>query len=142
MLGSILSLRDISLTLLFMLLVSLPVHASVPTDSKDERRAAVDNAIDWLHTQQEEGELGNFCDVAKVVALAGENPDGPEWTPTTTSLLDMCEADVPIYLARRDAGRIAKVLRATVAAGVDPRSFGGLDLIAELEAKYDADTGL
>ena len=146
MLGSILSLRDISLTLLFLLLVSLPVHASGPTNSENERRAAVDNAIGWIHTQQADdggvGGLGMSCDVAKVVALAGENPDGPEWTPTTTSLLDQCEADVPTYLARRDAGRIAKVLRAAVAAGVDPRSFGGLDLIAELEAKYDADTGL
>ncbi len=146
MLSSNLSLRDISLTLLFLFLVSLPVHASGPTNSKDERRAAVDNAVGWLHTQQADdgsvGGLGMSCDVAKVVALAGENPDGLEWTPTTTSLLDKCEADVPIYLARRDAGRIAKVLRATVAAGVDPRSFGGLELIAELEAQYDAASGL
>ena len=140
------SLRDLTLALLLFFLISLPAYALAPTNSKDERRAAVDKAVQWLHTQQADdgsvGGLGMSCDVAVVAALAGEDPDGPEWTPTATSLLDKCEADVPVYLARRDAGRIAKVLRAAVAAGADPRSFGGLDLIAELEAKYDANTGL
>lgn len=146
MLDNRFSLRDLIISLLLLFLVSLPAYASEPTNSEDERQVAVDAALGWLHTQQTEegsvGGLGMSCDVAWVAALAGENPDGAEWTPTTTSLLAKCEADVPTYLARRGTGRIAKVLRATVAAGVDPRSFGGLDLIAELEAKYDANTGL
>ena len=88
------------------------------------------------------GGTGDSCDMAWVVAKAGENPDGPAWTPGATSLLDACAADVPLYLARRDTGRMAKVLRAVVAAGADARHFGGLDLIAELEARYSPATGL
>jgi hypothetical protein len=38
-------------------------------------------------------------------------------------------------------GTVAKVSTAVVAVGLDPTDFGGRDLIGELEAAYDADTG-
>lgn len=110
------------------------------------RQAAATAALGWLHSLQGNdgkiGGLGESCDMTWVVAKAGENPDGPAWTPDATSLLDACAADVPTYLARRDTGRMAKVLRAAVAAGADARHFGGLDLIAELEVRYSPATGL
>ena len=114
--------------------------------SLPERQAAATAALGWLHgLQGADGRIGGpgvSCDMAWVVARAGENPGGPSWTPGATSLLDACAVDVPAYLARRDIGRMAKVLRAVVAAGADPRHFGGLDLIAELEGKYSPATGL
>ena len=110
------------------------------------RQLAVASALGWLQTQQQAeggiGGVGASCDVAWVAALAGQNPAGPAWTRGGRSLLAVCEADAPLYLARRDAGRLGKVLRAVVAAGADPRQFGGLDLIAELEARYLSDLGL
>ncbi len=130
------------------------VSAKAAAGSLPARQAAVFAALGWLHaTQLPDGRIGDkahpdqimwglSCDMAWVVAKAGENPDGPAWTPQTSSLLDACAADVPTYLARRDTGRMAKVLRAVIAAGGDARHFGGLDLIAELETKYSPATGL
>lgn len=110
------------------------------------RQAAIDAALSWLQGQQRPeggiGGLGASCDVAGTAARAGQNPAGPEWTRGGRSLLAVCEADTPVYLARRDAGRMGKVLRAVVAAGANPRQFGGLDLIAEIEARYLPDLGL
>jgi hypothetical protein len=76
------------------------------------------------------------------VALAGEDPDGPAWTPGSISLLQRCQMDLPEIFVRDDAGITAKVLRAAVATGNDPRDFGGYDLIARVEAAYDPATGL
>ena len=135
---------------LFLILaaVSLPVRGSTATSSLPERRAAVEKAVSWFQAQQAtDGSIGGqntgkSCEVAFVVATAGEDPDAPAWTPEGVSLLDACERDVPIYLARRDSGRMGKVLRAVVAASADPHDFGGLDLIAEIEGKYDPAIGL
>jgi hypothetical protein len=110
------------------------------------RQLAIGSALGWLQVQQQAeggiGGLGTSCDVAWVAALAEQNPDGPAWTRGGRSLLAVCEAEAPLYLARRDAGRMGKVARAVVAAGADPRQFAGLDLIAELEARYLPDLGL
>ncbi|MCP4167424.1 MAG: terpene cyclase/mutase family protein [Chloroflexi bacterium] len=119
--------------------------ATSPRGSFWERQQAVADALIWLKTLQKSdghiGGLGTSCEAAWVVAVAGENPAGPVWTSAGTSLLAACEADVPTYLARRDAGRMGKVLQAVAATEADPRAFGGLDLISELENKYDAETG-
>jgi len=124
-----------------------PVYAASKVDSSlGERQVAVKQAITWFQTQQnEDGNIGGTntsCATSWVIALAGENPDGPTWTPAGVSLLAACERDVPVYLFKRDVGRMGKVLRAVVAAGADPRDFGGLDLIAEIESKYDPTIGL
>lgn len=119
---------------------------AAPAGSLPPRRAAVEAALGWLRAQQDAqgrvGGLGASCEAAWVVAIAGENPSGPVWQQQGGSLLAACAADAPTYLARRDAGRLAKVLRAAVAAGADPRAFAGIDLIAALEAKFDPQTGL
>ena len=135
---------------LFLILAaaSLPVRGAAVTSSLPERQAAIENAVAWFRTQQiEDGSIGGqntgkSCETAWVVALAGEDPDAPTWTPAGISLLDACERDVPIYLARRDSGRMGKVLRAAAATDANPHDFGGLDLIAEIESKYDPAIGL
>ena len=142
-------LCSFSALLLASIVTFAPARAASSINSSlSERQVAVEQAIAWFQTQQsEDGSIGNqntgkSCEVTWVVALVGENPDGPAWTPTSISLLDACERDVPIYLSRRDVGRMGKVLRAVVAAGADPYDFGGLDLVAEIESKYDPATGL
>ena len=140
-----------------ILLPSAQARPSAPDSTRPQREAAVARAMTWLHSKQRVGgdrdgaicsdqnneicSIGGSCDIVRVAALAGEDPDGPTWTPGSVSLLGRCKLDLPDYLARKDAGRIAKVLRAAVAAGEDPRHFGGYDLIALLEAQYDAETG-
>ncbi|MCO6449994.1 MAG: hypothetical protein J5I90_04325 [Caldilineales bacterium] len=128
--------------LAFLTLFAVQVSAS----SRPDREAAVSAALAWLHSQQSNdgkvGGFGNSCETAWVVAVTGENPDGASWTKGGISLLDACEAETPTFLANKDGGRIAKVLRAVVAADANPRQFGGLDLIALLESEYDPATGL
>jgi len=138
-----------SALLLISSAIFAPVRAASPeTGSLAERQVAIERVIDWFHAQQsDDGSIGNqntgkSCEVTWVVALTGEDPDGPAWTPANVSLLDACERDIPIYLLRRDVGRMGKVLRAVVAASADPHDFGGLDLITEIESKYDPATGL
>lgn len=110
------------------------------------RQASISAALVWVQSQLRAeggiGSLGTSCEVAWVAASAGQDPSGPAWTQGGRSLLAVCEADTPLYLARRDAGRMGKVLGAVVAAGANPRQFGGLDLIAELEACFLPDLGL
>ena len=144
--------RILSILLLLTFLLTTPFSVSAASgqlssgDDQAARRAAVAAALRWLHSQQATngsiGGIGASCDVAWVAALAGEDPDGPAWTQQGVSLLDVCEAEAPTYLARRDVGRMAKVLRAATAAGANPRAFGGFDLIAELEARYNPTLGL
>jgi len=138
---------------LFILILTLLLFSGLrawayplaPVSTRPQREVAVSKALLWLHAQQQAdgavGGLGESCDIARTVAQAGEDPDGPEWTPGNVSLLERCKLDLPDYLARKDAGRIAKVLRAAVATGADPRNFDGYDLIALLEAQYDPETG-
>ncbi|HHB89872.1 MAG TPA: hypothetical protein ENK60_01035 [Anaerolineae bacterium] len=133
--------KHILLPVLILILIPFASQAS-PTSSRSQREAAVARAIAWIRGQFQAGEIRSMghCDAAYVVALAGQNPDGPDWTMEGESLLRRCETtfrDLP----RKDAGEGAKALRAALAAGLDPRNFGGIDLIAFLENEYNPDTG-
>ncbi len=135
------------LILTMLLIPGLRALASpfAPISTRPQREAAVDKDLAWIHAQQQAngavGGLGESCDIARAVALAGDDPDDPTWTPGRVSLLKRCKLDLPEYLAREDAGRIAKVLRAAIATDEDPQDFGGYDLIAMLESQYDPQTG-
>lgn len=138
-------------TLCLLLLGISPVQAASGA-SRPARQAAAEAAVAWLRTLQRPdggiGTLGTSCEAAWLVALVGQNPDGPAWTPGSRSLMAACADEAPTFLSRRDTGRLAKVLRAVVAARAagatrfDPRAFAGVDLIAELEARYNPTTGL
>jgi len=142
----------IILILAAILLSATALAASGATGDLPQRQAAIARALTWLHNhQQDSGDHDgaicvanacSSCDIARIVALAGEDPDGPAWTPGNASLLGRCKLDLPAYLARDDAGRISKVLRTAIAVGAPPRSFAGYDLIAKLEAQYNPETGL
>jgi hypothetical protein len=132
-----------------LLVVSLPVaHAEERID------AAACRALMWLHTQQcGDGSFGfrrpdGTCtpsasataDAVYVLALVGENPDGAAWTVGGKSALDALAELAPGYVFA-DAGQAGKVARAVALTGGDPRAFGGLDLIATINAAYDPATG-
>ncbi len=125
--------------------------SALPTWTNDDPSA---QAIDWLHAQQlPDGTFGmrmsggryassasTTADVAYVLALHGQDPVGPAWTQGSTSLLDALSMLTPEYTAT-DAGQAGKVARAVVAAGRNPRSFGGVDLIQRIQEAYDPQTG-
>ena len=74
--------------LILILVLSTLLTATAPAARADD---PVQRAIAWLHTQQlADGSFGGdsvTADVVYVLALAGENPGGPAWTPGSKSAL-------------------------------------------------------
>ncbi len=129
--------------LLVGLLVANPRPVVAGSDTPATR------AIAWLHTQQRpDGGFGRptasaglTADVVYVLALFGEDPAGPAWTPAGgQSALRALQTLAPDYAAA-DAGQAGKVARAVALAGGDPRNFGGLNLMATIRRAYDPTTG-
>ncbi len=125
-------------------LVAPPASARplTPASTRPQREAAAARAIDWIHDQFLQGELIGVgaCDAARVVALTGENPGAGRWVLDGDSLIQHCEQafdDLP----GKDVGDVAKVLRAALVAGKDPRHFANTDLIAFIQSRYDMTTG-
>jgi hypothetical protein len=131
----------------------IPVAAAWPVSEQDPVAAAKQRGIAWLHTQQlPDGSFGQrlagqptgspstTADAVYVLALLGEDPGGPGWSVNGHSALDALAALAPDF-ARADAGQAGKVALAVAAAGRDPHSFGGLDLVGIIEGFYDPATG-
>jgi hypothetical protein len=111
-------------------------------------------AVAWLHTQQcNDGSFGSrgtngsctpstsvTADVVYVLALIGEDPAGAAWTMGGKSALDALAGLTPSYIGT-DAGRAGRVARAVALTGGNPRDFGGLNLVAKIDAAYDPTTG-
>lgn len=142
------------ISILGMLVAVWPAMAQNPLrTTQDARRARVEAALAWLHTQQQpDGSFGTAwgitADVVYVIGLyaqtynvPAEHPAGLHWTRNGRSALDALAETAAQVVASGDAGYIAKVTRAAVMAGADPRNFGGVDLIAALRGTYDATTG-
>ena len=119
---------------------------------------AAERAIAWLHTQQcrnnpgcnetltgpgSFGPASTSSDAIVAIAAVGQDPDGAAWTAGGQSALDALEALTPSYVDRAGnrAAEAAKTARAAMAAGRDPRDFGGLDLIARIQSYYNPETG-
>ena len=128
------------------------------TDPFRYRTLAAERAIEWLHTQQcfanstcdpsitgpgSFGPASTTSDAILAIAAVGQNPDGPAWTLDGQSVVAAMEALVPSYVDRSGnrSAEAAKSARAAMAAGRDPRSFGGLNLIARIESYYNPETG-
>lgn len=140
--------RRMSIVLLVAMLVAAVL---LPTASAaDPVETAVEKAIAWLHTQQlADGGFGGpnkqpsaaiTSDVVYALALAGEDVDGPDWTKGGVSALDALGKMAPGYIGG-DAGQAGKVARAAAQGGANPRTFGGMDVLAVIEQAYDAATG-
>ena len=110
------------------------------------RRGAIQAALAWLHGQQHaDGSFGGTSvtsDAVYTLALLGEDPDGPAWTPGGVSAALDAAGDTGARLRDR-AGRARRARCCAVAGLTDanPRAFGGVDLVALIEAAYDPATG-
>lgn len=106
--------------------------------------------LDWLKTKQqadggftsgfsEGSDLGTTCDVILAIAAAGQDPS--TWrSADDRSPLDYLAAQVAAGDVEK-VGLKAKVVLALVATMLDPTDFAGHDLIAELKAAYNSETG-
>ncbi len=116
---------------------------------------AIAAAVAYLQTQQEDsGGINGFGSGADagstsrtiIVLNALGYPTDTLRSGSDNTLLDYLAAEVIGYIYANDTpatanlfpGRAGLVLAAVAAAGGDPRSFGGVDLIGELEAVYAA----
>lgn len=133
----------------FLVLIGLGALVLLATPHVAAADDAVTRALAWLHTQQRnDGGFGQpaasasmTADVVYVLALFGEDPAGPAWTPAGgKSALAALATLTPDYV-QADAGQAGKVARAVALAGGNPRNFAGLDLIAIIQQAYDPATG-
>lgn len=110
---------------------------------------AAAHALDWLKTQQNEdggfgtgfgpgSAVGPTADA--VIAITSSGQDASAWKKGGPSPVDYLRAQVGAGKVKLP-GEIAKTILALVASGQAPRAFGGRDLIAALDARYDAATG-
>lgn len=131
--------------------VLLTTGLAAPVRADDDVSGAACRAVMWLRSQQksdggfgvtQESSAAVTADVVYALALLGEDVDGPRWTAASgKSALDALQAlSLPAY-ATADPGQAGKITRAVAAAGADPRSFGGVDLVGTIEGFYDPGTG-
>ena len=131
-------------------LAVLGVTTRVTPAQADARTAAALNALLYLQSQQSAryGSLPgtNATNDQYVIgaAAAGYDPNllrhgGPSVVDyLATNASTVCPAATP---ASPSAGDCGELIQAALAAGDDPHSFGGLNLVARLEAYYDPASG-
>ncbi len=132
--------------LLIAVLVSALAAFAVPVGAS----STIDSALAWLESEQQPdggfgtgfndgSDLGATCDVILAIAAADQDPS--EWiSDAGNSPLDY------VYTQVADGNPeaislIAKVTLVLSATGQDPADFAGRDLVEELNATYDEDTG-
>ncbi|MCM8749837.1 terpene cyclase/mutase family protein [Thermomicrobiaceae bacterium CFH 74404] len=121
---------------------------AVPASANLAPAAALADAVEWLRSQQRPD--GGFA------GLSGESD------PSTTAdaIYALVATGIPVESVRAGGkspleflltqaesyssttGGAAKLALAVIAAGADPRQFGGVDLVARIEGAYDTQTGL
>jgi len=105
---------------------------------------AVNAALQWMRPQQSaNGSFGNntgaTADVILAVAAANQQPDA--WTGASgASLVDYAAANAAAF-SGQSAAAAGKLAVAAAAAGQDPRSFGGVNLVTVINSSYVASTG-
>ncbi|MEO7911978.1 MAG: prenyltransferase/squalene oxidase repeat-containing protein [Roseiflexaceae bacterium] len=104
------------------------------------RAVAARNALSFIKTQQQpDGSftgfgLGATLDAILAIDAAGGDPQ------SVAKALDYLRPQAAAYAAN-SAAATGKLTAAIVAAGADPRSFAGLNLVISTTLRYDASTG-
>lgn len=106
------------------------------------------SAAAWLATQQQPSggfkgltgktDPGTTADAVVALAAAGENP--VQGTAGKHTAIEYLTDQAPAY-ATSEAGAV-KLLQAAAAAGANPRSFGGVDLITAVQRGYQYGSGM
>ena len=128
------------------LTMASPALAALAAPADD----AVEQALSWLKAQQNadggfssgfspESGVSTTAEVVVTLAAGGQDA-GLVRSAEGASPLDYLYQEVSTGQVD-GVGTTAKVVLALVAAGVDPTSFAGQDLIGDLAAAYNADSG-
>jgi hypothetical protein len=130
---------------LLLLVSSLALTTNSVSAAQDP---AVMQAVDWLHSQQKPDggyaglngstDPGTTADVALAIAAAGTDPNTV--SNGGASMIDFLKVQAGAY--GNSVGGAAKLVLAAVAAGDDPRDFGGQNLVQTILSHFDPSTGL
>jgi prenyltransferase beta subunit len=106
---------------------------------------SADAALQWMRPQQNaNGSFGNntgaTVDVILAVAAANQRPDAWRATAEGPSLVDYA-ATTAASFAGQSAAAAGKLAVGAAAAGQDPRSFGGVNLVAAINSTFNAGSG-
>jgi hypothetical protein len=138
------------------LLPTVASAAPCPAAAVDNA-SAVGSAISYLRTQQRAdggfegftpGTSDDFTTLRAAIALAaagcadGDMAAAGSGSTPLTYLANRATAYVKDSQSRTFPGRAGQLAVAAAALGGNPRSFGGLDLIAEIEGTYNSTTGV
>ncbi len=103
--------------------------------------AALTSALSWMQSQQQpDGSFpgfgpGDTADAVMAIVASGTRFDAYDVSP-----IDYLKGEAAAYAAS-GVGGAAKLTLAAIAAGEDPTTFGGVNLLAELGKAYDPQTG-
>ncbi|MCS7050724.1 MAG: terpene cyclase/mutase family protein, partial [Thermomicrobium sp.] len=138
------------LTVFFVLMLCLlPLPNLVASAHQLDAARALAGAATWLLGQQRtdggfagftgESDPGSTADAVLALASAGIDPTQPR-RDGGASAIAYLESVASRYAER--PGGAAKLTLAAIAAGRNPRAFGGIDLLERLRRAYDPTTGL
>ncbi len=134
----------VALTIFLALAFALASSGAALAISPGEAAA---RALAWLRTQQNAdggfgsgfgpgSSIGPTADA--VLAITSGGQDASAWAKDGVSPIDYLRAQTG-QIAK--PGEIAKTILALLAAGQDPRAFGGRNLISSLKGHFDVTTG-
>ena len=112
------------------------------------RTQSANLALSWLHSQQNAdgswtspfGNVGSTCDATLAFASAGFDPSTIKATGSTASALDYLAANAAAFAVGASPDQAGKLALTVKAAGKDPTSFGGVNLINAINSYYDNPT--
>jgi len=133
-------MKQVTALLLAMILIAGLTVAAMAGPGDD----AATRALAWLATQQNtdggfsggfslESSIGSTADAILAIVACGQ--DVSAWKKDGRSPLDYLDAQVRAGRVTK-SGEIAKTILAVVATGSNSRSFGGVDLVARLNALH------
>ncbi|MER2599274.1 MAG: prenyltransferase/squalene oxidase repeat-containing protein [Caldilineales bacterium] len=108
------------------------------------RAVALRRGLAWMATQQQaDGSFAGYnpgATVDAVLAIAAAGRDPRSFSVGAQTPLTYLAAQAPTYAAQSSAAA-GKLALGVAAARLDPRSFGGIDLVAVLQAAYTPASG-
>lgn len=136
------------MTIVLAVSLALPLFAATVSAAGQPVGPSSAMAASWLLGQQQasggfagltgKADSGTTADAVVALAAAGRNPAMA--VPGKKSAIAYLDEQAPAY-AKTEAGAV-KLLLAAVAAGVNPRDFGGVDLIQAVQNGYQSQSGM
>jgi len=137
--------RNYLLAALALIVILTWVSSCAPTAQQykpsPEQQAAAEKALAWLRRQQQDDgsfdagfghPAGVTCDAALAIVANGDDPATWRAAADKPSIIDYLAANGGDYAV--DAATTGKLIVTVAAAGLDAKSFGGIDYLACLQS--------